>query len=52
MGEDQALHHAVHHIGCTICPEPHVVQDRVEDNALNLTWFRGGGDDRIISPSP
>jgi hypothetical protein len=38
-----ALHHAVYHVGCTICPEPYVVQDRVQDKALNLTWFRGGG---------
>ena len=38
-----ALHHAVYHVGCTICPEPNVVQDRVQDKALNLTWFRGGG---------
>ena len=42
-----ALHHAVHHVGCTICPEPYVVQDRVQDKALNLippmAGFRGGG---------
>ena len=38
-----ALHHAVYLVGCTICPEPYVVQDRVQDKALNLTWFRGGG---------
>jgi hypothetical protein len=24
----------------------------VQDKVLNLKWFRGWGDDKIISPSP
>jgi hypothetical protein len=34
-----------------ISPELNAVQDRVQDSALNLTWFRGGGGDDI-APSP
>jgi len=42
-GGGRALHHAMHHVGCMISPELNVVQDRMQDNALNLTWFRGWG---------
>ena len=41
MGEGSALHHAMHHIGCMIRPELNVVQDGVQDKALNLIRFRG-----------
>jgi hypothetical protein len=37
----ETLNHAMHHVGCMISPELNVVQDRVQDNALNLTRFRG-----------
>ena len=43
-GKDRALHHAMNHVRFMISPELHVVQDRVQGLALNLTWFRGGGE--------
>jgi len=32
----------MNHVRFMISPEPYVVQDGVQDNALNLTWFGGG----------
>jgi hypothetical protein len=33
----------MNHVRFMISPELHVVQDRMQDKALNLTWFMGEG---------
>jgi len=48
-GESEALHHAMNHVRFMISPDLHVVQDRVQDKALNLAWFRGGHREEIRS---
>ena len=43
-GEGEALRHAMNHVRFMISPELHVVQDRVQGKAPNLTRFGGGGE--------
>jgi len=42
MGEGEALRHAMNHVRFMISPELHVVQDRVQGKAPNLTRFGVG----------
>jgi hypothetical protein len=45
----EALHHAMNHVRFMISPELHVLQDGVQDKALNLAWFSGVAREEIRS---